>query len=111
MPDRFIAEDDDWVTVRSPAQSPKQDRVEQADVVAHEKIALPGIKLLEPVRTTKIRKREKQSRAQPQPPLDELETARNLTRRCGGVGSARPGVHFNFVHEPVSASFQCPASR
>lgn len=87
MPDVFVSEYEDGVTIRAPAERAEQDGVEQADVVDGKKVALLRIKAIHALRAAQVGQGEAQGRAQAEPPLYESQSQR-------GAGMRRHGDDF-----------------
>lgn len=83
VPDRFVAEHDDGITIRPPAKCAEQDGVEQADVVADKEITLLRVKPLHTARAAQVGQGEKEIRTEAETPLDEFQSGRDATSVCG----------------------------
>jgi hypothetical protein len=64
MPDAFIAEYQNRIIPRAPAQAANQNGVEQADVITDEKITAARAQAFQTTRSAQVRKAEEKMRAQ-----------------------------------------------
>lgn len=87
VPDVFVAEHENRIATRTPAQGAEQDGVKQADVVDGEKVALLRIEAVQSARAAQIWQGEEQGCAQAEPPLHESQCRRN-------AGMCRHGDNF-----------------
>jgi hypothetical protein len=63
VPDGFVAQNKNRITTRTPAESAEQNGVEEADVIADEKVPLRSIEAVEPMGSAQIWNTERKIRA------------------------------------------------
>ena len=76
-PDGFVAEHQNWITTRTPAERAEQNRVEQADVVADQKITLIPPQAIQAVGAAQVRQGKEAVRALTEQRLDEHQPSRD----------------------------------
>jgi len=88
VPDGFVAENEDGKTAGTPAESTEQDSVEQADMVADEKVSLRSIEAVESMGAPHVRDPKGEISTDTQKGLDRDQFARD-TRLPGSSGFER----------------------
>lgn len=84
MPDGLVAENENGVAARPPAKATKEDSVEQADVIADEKVAFGCIEVGQAMGSAEVRDAQSQIRANPKERLDGNKRASDARLKSAG---------------------------